>query len=313
MTKKDFISISELSKDDIEQIFKWTVKLKDTKHQDSKRLLTGKSLGMIFEKPSSRTRISFEVAMCQLGGYAIYLGEEQIQLGKRESVADVARTISRYLDGVVLRTFSHNTILEFVKFTTIPVVNGLSDLYHPCQVLSDIFTFIEHKGKIQGKKIAFVGDGNNVARSWIWGAAKMGMNLILSSPSGYNVDDFLVEEANKIARQNGGCIELETSPEKAVKSADLIYTDVWASMGQEEERKKRKESFLPYQVNEKLLSLANSESLVMHCLPAHRGEEITDSVIDGKQSVVWDEAENRLHVQKAILYLLLKGKIVNSR
>ncbi|MEA3368861.1 MAG: ornithine carbamoyltransferase [Candidatus Ratteibacteria bacterium] len=312
--KKDLISIADVSKDDINQIFKWAAIFKRGKRRGFNRLLAGKSLGMIFEKPSSRTRISFEVAMHQMGGYVIYLGEDQTQLGKRESVADVARTASRYLDGVVLRTFSHQGILEFAKFASIPVINGLSDCCHPCQVLADIFTFIEKRGKfsdkagfgLKGKKVTFLGDGNNVACSWVWGAAKIGLNLILSSPSQYQIDGSLISRANKIARENGGFIELESNPEKAVRSADLIYTDVWASMGQEEEKEKRREIFSPYQVNDKLVSLANSESLVMHCLPAHRGEEITDSVIDGKQSVVWDEAENRLHVQKAVLYLLLK-------
>ena len=310
--KKDLISIADLSQDDINQIFKWAAKLKT--RQKSQKLIAGKSLGMIFEKPSSRTRISFEVAMHQLGGCAIYLGEDQTQLGKRESVADVARTASRYLDGVVLRTFSHQTILEFAKFASIPVINGLSDCCHPCQVLSDVFTFIEKRGKfsdragfgLKGKKVAFIGDGNNVARSWVWAAAKIGLNLVLSSPSQYQLDESLISRANKIARENGGLIGFESNPEKAVRSADLIYTDVWASMGQEEEKEKRREIFSPYQVNDKLVSLANSESLVMHCLPAHRGEEISDAVLDGKQSVVWDEAENRLHVQKAILYLLLR-------
>lgn len=314
--KKDLISIADLSREEINQIFKWAVRFKGQKKQHpSSRLLSGKSLGMIFEKPSSRTRISFEVAMWQLGGWTIYLGEEQVQLGKRESVGDVARTVSRYLDGVVLRTFSHETILELAKFATIPVINGLSDRFHPCQVLADIFTFIEYKGKIssrdggdfglKGKKITFIGDGNNVARSWVWGAAKMGLKLTLSSPNSYQVEASLVEEANQIAIKNGGVIELESDPEEAVKNSDLIYTDVWASMGQEEEREERKKIFSPYQVNDKLVSKALEDCLVMHCLPAHRGEEITDSVIDGKHSVVWDEAENRLYVQKAILYLLL--------
>ncbi len=303
--KKDLISIADLSQKEIKQIFKWAVIFKAGKNRRFNRLLSGKSLGLIFEKPSSRTRISFEVAMYQLGGQNIYLGEEQIQLGKRESVADVARTVSRYLNGVVLRTFSHQTILTFSRAASIPIINGLSDYCHPCQVLADIFTFTEHKGEIKGKIVTFIGDGNNVACSWIWGAAQMGIKLILSSPSQYQVDESLIKEAGEIARKNGGMIELETNPEKAVRSADLIYTDVWASMGQEKEAEKRREDFLPYQVNEKLVSLANSNCLLMHCLPAHRGEEITDSVIDGKQSVVWDEAENRLHVQKAVLYLLL--------
>ena len=318
--KKDLISIADLSGEDINQIFTWAAKLK--KHPKSQKLLpigrplglAGKNLGMIFEKPSSRTRISFEVAINQLGGHAIYLSEEQIQLGKRESVADVARTVSCYLDGAVLRTFSHQAIIEFAKFASIPVINGLSDCCHPCQVLADIFTFIEKRGNfsdkagfgLKGKKVTFIGDGNNVACSWVWGAAKIGLNLVLSSPGQYQLDESLISRANKIARENGGRIEFESNPEKAVRSADLIYTDVWISMGQEEEKEKRREIFSPYQVNAQLVSLANSESLIMHCLPAHRGEEITDSVIDGKQSVVWQEAENRLHVQKAILYLLLR-------
>ncbi len=310
MLKKDLISITELSREDIKLIFDWTVKIKRSKN-GGKGLLSGKSLGLIFEKPSSRTRISFEVAMYQLGGQAIYLGEEQIQLGKRESVADVARTVSRYIDGVVLRTFSHETILEFARFASIAVINGLSDLYHPCQVLADIFTFNELKGKIKGKTVAFIGDGNNVARSWIWGAAKTGINLVLSSPLQYKIEETLIKEADKIARKNGGSIQFEMEPHQAVKNADLIYTDVWVSMGQEEEREKREKSFAAYQVNDELLSLANPDCLVMHCLPAHRGEEITNSVLDGKHSVVWDEAENRLHVQKAILYLLLGKKLVN--
>jgi ornithine carbamoyltransferase len=309
--KRDLVSILDLSSDEIVEIFLSARELKETGR--IREILKGKVLGMVFQKPSTRTRVSFEVAMYQLGGYALFLNAQDLQLSRGEAIRDTAKTLSRYLDGIVVRAYSHRDVVELAKESTIPVINGLSDLLHPCQVLADIFTIAEKKGKLSslspkglsGIEIAFVGDGNNVANSWINGAARLGMKLVICTPPGYEPDKKIFGEGVKLAKATGANIRLSHKPEEAVKKADVIYTDVWVSMGMEREREKRLKVFKPYQVNEQLISKAKKDVLVMHCLPAHRGEEITDAVLDGPNSIVFDQAENRLHVQKAILEFLL--------
>lgn len=300
---KDFISIHNLSSFEVEDIFTLAAKLK--KHNQP--LLTGKSLAMVFEKPSTRTRVSFEVDMYQLGGNTIHLSPRAVQLGVREEISDVARTLSRYVDGVMLRTFHHSDILEFARFASIPVINGLSDLLHPCQALADVFTVREKKRNLKGLKFAYIGDGNNVCHSLMFAAAKMGMNLTIATPEGYEPKDQIVKLAFEDSKDTGIEIDILNDPVIAAKDADVIYTDVWASMGQENQRKTKSAKFKNFQVNSELVKLAKPDHIFMHCLPAHRGEEVTDEVIDGPNSVVFDQAENRLHVQKAILALLLGG------
>jgi ornithine carbamoyltransferase len=310
--KRDLISILDLDRDEIIRILLSAKEMKERRR--IKQTLRGKVLGMIFQKPSTRTRVSFEVAMLQLGGYGLFLNAQDLQLSRGEAIRDMAKVLSRYLDGIVVRAYSHRDVVELAKESTIPVINGLSDLLHPCQVLADIFTIAEKKGKLSrlsaktlsGIEVAFVGDGNNVANSWINGAARMGMKLVISTPPGYEPDKKVFEEGVKLAKATGGEIRLSHNPVEAVKKADVIYTDVWVSMGMEKEREERLKVFKPYQVNEQLLTKAKKDILVMHCLPAHRGEEITDGVLDGPNSIVFDQAENRLHVQKAILEFLLR-------
>lgn len=268
------------------------------------KVLEGKIVALLFEKPSLRTRVSFEVATRQLGGESFYLGPQEVGLGKREAIKDVALVLGRMVDAIVLRTFAHETVLEMAKYSGVPVINGLSDLHHPCQVLGDLFTILEKKGTLN-VRIAFVGDGNNVCHSWIVAAARLGLFLIVSTPERYRPLQYIWDWAQEETKKSGAKILYEPDPRKAVQGVDVIYTDVWASMGKEEELEERMPFFLPYQVNEDLLALASSEVMVMHCMPAHRGQEITDEVIDGPHSVVIDEAENRLHAQKAILSLLL--------
>ncbi|MEN3202201.1 MAG: ornithine carbamoyltransferase [Atribacterota bacterium] len=268
------------------------------------KILEGKIVALLFEKPSLRTRVSFEVATRQLGGESFYLGPQEVGLGKREAVKDVALVLGRMVDAIVLRTFAHETVLEMAKYSSVPVINGLSDLHHPCQVLGDLFTILEKKGTLN-VKIAFIGDGNNVCHSWIVAAARLGLFLVVSTPERYKPSQCIWDWAQEEAKKSGAEILYEPDPRKAVQSVDVIYTDVWASMGKEGELEERIPFFLPYQVNEDLLAFASSEVMVMHCMPAHRGQEITDGVIDGPHSVVIDEAENRLHAQKAILSLLL--------
>ncbi|MCX7927158.1 MAG: ornithine carbamoyltransferase [Candidatus Omnitrophica bacterium] len=305
--KKDLISIADLSLKDIQKIFSQAKRIKKNPNRYA-GTLKGKTLALIFEKPSNRTYVSFSVGMYQLGGNAIYLGPEQVQLGVRESIHDVAKTLSRYVDGIVLRTFAHQTVLKMAQYADVPVINGLSDYSHPCQALADVFTIQEKLGLSYNKIImAYVGDGNNVCNSLIFIAAKLGMHLKIASPKGYLPKEEVVKKASIEAKETGSFIELFTNPQEAVYQADIIYTDVWTSMGQEREAQKRRSDFKGFQINEQLLSLAKKNVLVMHCLPAHRGEEITDSVIDGKHSIVFDQAENRLHVQKAILVSLLKS------
>ncbi|MCX5701960.1 MAG: ornithine carbamoyltransferase [Candidatus Omnitrophica bacterium] len=303
--KKDLISISAKSTKEIEEIFALTDKLKKDKDKYSK-VLSGKTIALIFQKPSNRTRVSFEVGMYQLGGNSFYLAPNEISLGVRESVKDVAKTLSRYVDGIVLRTFEHKNILDLAKFADVPVINGLSDFSHPCQALADVYTIKEKLKVSKGVTLAYVGDGNNVCNSLLYTCAKIGLNMNVGAPKGYEPDRSVLKESKSIAKSKKAFISLFNNPYEAVKGVDVIYTDVWTSMGQEKEAKVRKKIFKEFQVNKNLIGLANKNVLIMHCLPAHRGEEITDEVIDSKNSVVFDQAENRMHVQKAILIKLLK-------
>ena len=311
LSGKDFISIHDLTSSDMEGIFSLSSDLKQKqKNQEKHEYLWAKSLAMIFEKPSTRTRVSFEIGMWQLGGLAINLDQAAIGLGVRESIGDVAKTLSRYADAILVRTFEHGKVLELAKNASIPVINGLSDLLHPCQALADVFTIREKKGEegLRGLKMAYIGDGNNVCNSLMFAAAKLGMNLVIAAPAGYEPKKEIVELAFEDGKKAGIELDILNDPVVAAKDADVIYTDVWASMGQEKEAKKREKAFKKFQVNRELVSLAKKDVIIMHCLPAHRGKEITDDILDGPNSVVFDQAENRLHVQKAILTLLLGGK-----
>jgi ornithine carbamoyltransferase len=300
----NLLSIYDLSRREIDNIFSQAARLKDLLEKRKAYLpLQGMTLGMIFDKASTRTRISFEVGMYQLGGMPIFLSSRDTQLGRGEAIADTARIMSRYLNGIMIRTYDHKTIEEFASYATIPVINGLTDLLHPCQVLSDLFTLIEKKGGYEGMKIAYIGDGNNIANSWINAAVRLPFYLSLACPEGYDPDQAILKRGMDEA---AGRITLCRDPLAAAENADVIYTDVWASMGQEEERETRARAFQTFQVNQSLISLGRKDVIVMHCLPAHRGEEITAEVIDGDHSVIIDQAENRLHVQKAILEILLK-------
>ncbi|MBI3287232.1 MAG: ornithine carbamoyltransferase [Chloroflexi bacterium] len=300
------LSIAHLSPEEIEQLLQLAAELKSEWRGGRQRpLLRGKILGMIFQKPSLRTRVSFEVGMQHLGGQALYLSPQEIQLGQRESVPDVARVLSRYMDGIMARVFEHSYLEELARHATVPVINGLSDLCHPCQALSDLFTLREKRGALRGLKLAYVGDGNNVAHSLLFATSKVGMNIVLACPPGFEPRREVVAQAREYARASGSRVEVLRDPEEAVRGADVIYTDVWASMGQESERAQRLKVFPPYQVNTELVSAAGDGALVMHCLPAHRGEEITAEVLEGPHSIVFDQAENRLHLQKAILARLL--------
>jgi len=303
--KKDFLAITDLTRSEIMGVFELASLLKEELKQGIPHpRLEGQTLAMVFSKPSARTRVSFETGMYQLGGHAIYLSPTDIGVGKREAVKDIARVLSRYNNGIMARLFEHSHIEELAEFSSAPVINGLTDYNHPCQVMADIFTVLEHRGNLNDLKVAFLGDGNNVANSWINLASRIPMHFVLSSPRGYEPSDTALTNAREA---NISEIELIRDPVDAVKDADVIYTDVWTSMGQEKEAGDRLEAFRPYQVNDDLLAHAGSDVLVMHCLPAHRGEEISDEVIDGPHSIVFDEAENRMHVQKAILVELMEG------
>jgi len=269
--------------------------------------LRGKSLAMIFEKASTRTRVSFEVGMTQLGGHALFLSPDDLQVGRGETISDTARVLSRYVDGILYRAYKHENMKELARHATVPVINGLDDREHPCQVATDLFTIQERKGNPKGLKLAYVGDGNNVCNSLLLGAAILGLHATAGVPKGYEPDSTLVAAAKRIAKESEVDVHIVHDPFEAVKNADVVYTDVWVSMGMEDERAARETLFLPYQVNEKLVSAAKPDAVVMHCLPAHRGLEITDDVMDGPQSIVFDQAENRLHVQKAILARFLAG------
>ncbi len=276
-------------------------------HPKVDSLLAGKTIGLVFHKASTRTRISFEVAMLQLGGHSLFMSGGETQLGRGESIADTGRVLSRYLDGIVVRTFAQADVEELARWADVPVINGLTDLTHPCQVLADLLTVYERKGRLAGLKLAYVGDGNNMAHSLLIGGAKVGMRVAVATPDAYRPDPAVVEKAFQAAREGGGAVEVLEDPAAAVRDADVVVTDVRASMGCEEEQDLRAGVFPPYQINRRLTAGARPDFLFLHCLPVHRGEEVTADIIDGPHSVVWDEAENRLHAQKALLALLLAG------
>ncbi len=299
-------SLFHLTKEEIEEILKTSEFLKfQLQRGEEHPLLKGKTLAMIFEKPSTRTRVSFEVGMWQLGGYALYLNATDLQLGRGETIADTAQTLSRYVNGIMARVFAHQTILDLVKYSKVPVINGLSDFTHPCQGLADLFTIYEKKGRLSGLKLAYVGDGNNVAHSLLYGCSKVGMNITLACPKGYEPNPEVVLKAKEEGKISGCIVKVTKDPKEATRGADIIYTDVWASMGKEKEHEKRVKIFKPYQVNTKLVKEAKEDYLFMHCLPAHRGEEVTDEVADSKNSIIFDQAENRLHTQKALMALMM--------
>src|SRR4030042_3696460 len=306
MKGRSLASLKDLTREEIEKILKTSelFKLQLIRGQEHP-VLKGKTLAMIFEKPSTRTRVSFEVGMWQLGGYALYLSSGDLQLGGGETIADTARTLSRYVNGINARVFSHQTILDLIQHSKIPVINGLSDFSHPCQGLADLFTVYEKKGRLDGLKLAYVGEGNNVAHSLTAGCSKMGMNIVLACPKGYEPDSKVVAQGKKEARKNGSEVRVTNDPKEAVKGADTIYTDVWASMGKEKEHAERVKILKPYQHNSKLVKGAKEDYIFMHCLPAHRGEEVTDEVADSKNSVIFAQAENRLHTQKALMALVM--------
>ena len=306
MKGKDLISINDLSVEETYQIFELSQTLKQKQLTgEPHKLLEGKTLGMIFHKRSTRTRISFETGIYQLGGIGLYFGPDDLQLGKSENIHDSAKVLSRYLSGIMIRTFSHQDVIDLAKYADIPVINGLTDLLHPCQVLTDLFTILEKKRQLKGLKLAYIGDGNNMAHSLLHGCSKVGMDISIASPSGYTPKEEIVNNAKRNAAYMGSKIEITNDPVAAVKNADVIYTDVWASMGQESEAADRRNHFMKYQVNPELVKNAKSDYLFMHCLPAHRGDEVVNEVVDSENSVVFDEAENRLHVQKAIMALVM--------
>jgi ornithine carbamoyltransferase len=305
MQHKDFIEIHDYGADEVRQIFELArdIKKNPQRYRDA---LAGKTLAMIFEKSSTRTRVSFEAGMFQLGGHALFLSSRDIQLGRGEPIYDTAKVLSRYVDGIMARTFSHKTVTDLAEYSSVPVINGLTDLSHPCQAMTDYFTAWEHLGDLKGKKIAYVGDGNNMAHSLLFGAPKMGMHIAVATPGGYAPDPMVVAQAKADSDHAGTKITITTSIDEAVKDADIVETDVWASMGQEAEAQKRQRDFEGWQVGSRVMSLAKPSAIFMHCLPAHRGEEVAAEVIDSPQSVIYDEAENRLHVQKAIMVALMK-------
>ena len=304
--KKDFIAIADYSAEDLKRMLDLAVKLKKEYFQKGNDpILKGKVLAMLFSKPSLRTRISFDMGMRHLGGDALFISPDEIGLGKRESNADVARVLSGYVQGIMARVFAHEHVTELAKWASVPVINGLSDYNHPCQAMADVMTIYEHFGHMDGLKVSFVGDGNNVATSLLHACAKLGMDFSIGSPEGYELDDKVVADAKEMAKVSGITIQTLRDPKETVSAADVIYTDTWTSMGQEAESEKRKVVFPPYQVNSALLKLAKPGAIVMHCLPAHRGQEITDEVADGPQSALFPQAHNRLHAQKAILIELL--------
>lgn len=303
---RDFISIHDFTREEVAYILEAGLQLKKMQKQGLPHpYLAGKTLGMIFQKASTRTRVAFEVGMYQLGGHALFLSPRDIQLGRGETVKDTALVLSRMLDGIMIRTFDHNEVLELARWADIPIINGLTDLLHPTQVIGDLMTIQEHKGQLQGLNLAFIGDGNNMAHSLLFGGAKVGMNITIASPSGFEPDADILDQARQDARETGATLKVVADPREAIKGADVVYTDVWASMGQENEAIDKEKMFLQYQVNRQLLAQAKKDAIVLHCLPAKRGKEITDEVMDGPQAVVFDEAENRLHAHKAIMALVM--------
>lgn len=310
---KHLLSIADLSTEEVWQILDLAQSLKDEwRRGGNEPILKGKTLGMIFQKPSLRTRVSFEMGMIHLGGKALYLSPDEIKLGVRESVADVARVLSRYVDAILARVFAHHHIEELAAYSRVPVINGLSDYNHPCQALSDLFTIREKQGELAGLKLAYVGDGNNVATSLLFATSKVGVDITIASPKGYEPPGEVVKIAQDFAAKSGSEVKVTNGPFEAAQGADIIYTDVWTSMGQEEEIEERLKVFPPFQINSRLVKAAKPDCIVMHCLPAHRGQEITDEVADGSHSVIFEQAENRLHAQKAILALLLGGASIGG-
>jgi len=305
MAQRHFLSLKDWAPEEIEKLFDLTARIKADPHA-WRQALSGRSLGMIFQKPSTRTRVSFEVGMFQLGGQALFLGSDDIQLHRGETVADTAQVLSRFVHGIMARVFAHQDVLDLARHGTVPVINGLSDLLHPCQALADYFTLRERTGRLAGLKIAYVGDGNNVCHELMFGAIKLGLRMGVASPSGYEPDRLIFKSAAREAQKLGTPVpEVTSDPMEAVAGADVVYTDVWTSMGQEAEAQARLAAFSGYRVTPAMMSVAAPEAVFMHCLPAHRGEEVDAEVIDGPQSVVFDEAENRLHAQKAILVTLM--------
>ena len=301
--RNHFLKLSDFSKAELDGLFTLTRDLKARQKKGVEHhLLKGKTLAMIFEKSSTRTRISFEVGIYQLGGHGLFISSGTSQMGRGEPIKDTARVMARYCDGVMIRTFGQEIVDEFARYSSVPVINGLTDLFHPCQIMADLFTVIEARGSYEGLKVAWVGDGNNMANTWIEAAAIFGFDLALACPKGYEPDAQVVAWAQAKAP---GRVTLTSNPSEAVKDADVLNTDVWASMGQEAEQKEREKAFAGYQMDEALVNLAKGNCMVLHCLPAHRGEEIADDVIEGPHSAVWDEAENRLHIQKAIMATLM--------
>ena len=302
------ISLKDYTREEIEEIFDLAAAVKADRAAYG-GVLHGKKLAMIFQKPSTRTRVSFEVGMYELGGTAIFLGADAIQLQRGETIADTARVLSRYVDGIMARVFAHQDILDLAKFGSVPVINGLTDLLHPCQALADYFTLRERRGSLEGLKVAYVGDGNNVCNELLFGAVKLGLQMSVATPEGYAPNQLIVKSATRDAQKLGAPVpEVGNDPMAAVEAADVVYTDTWTSMGQEAEAEARREAFQGFMVTPEMMAAANPDAVFMHCLPAHRGEEVAAEVIDGPQSVVYDEAENRLHVQKAVLMLLLSDQ-----
>jgi ornithine carbamoyltransferase len=299
---RDFLSMNDLSRDEIQQLLDHAAKLKfETKTNAQKRTLTNKVVGLVFEKPSTRTRASFETAIFQLGGAPLYLRADELQLSRGEPIKDTARILGGYLNAIVIRTYAQQNLVDFAEYAPVPIINALSDMEHPTQIIGDMLTVVEKKGRLSGLKLVWIGDGNNVCNSWILGGTKMGMNLTICSPKGYEPDKGVMKNGEKLAKNAGTKIEIVHDPRKAVVGADVMYTDVWVSMGQEKGAKKKEHTFKPYQINKKLVSLAKADCSVMHCLPAHRGMEITDDVLEGPNSVVWQQADNKLHSARAIL------------
>ncbi len=300
------LSLHDLTVEEVKNLLLLAKKLKSEQKKGlAHPLLKGKTLGMIFSKSSTRTRVSFEVGMVQLGGHPLFLSSNDIQLGRGETIYDTAKVLSRYIDGIMIRTFKQSDIEDLAKYGSIPVINGLTDLLHPCQILADLLTVHEYKSKLEGLKMAYVGDGNNIAHSLLYGCAKVGMDIAVATPKGYGCDVGIIEKAKDDARLTGCSITITDDPVEAVKGADAVYTDTWVSMGQEKEKEERVKMFKPYQVNKELLAFAKQDAIFLHCLPAYRGFEVTEDIIDGPQSAIFDEAENRLHAQKAVMAQLL--------
>ncbi len=303
---RDFLGIIDYTPEEVRYLIDLAIELKrKQKAGEPHRLLEGKTLGMIFEKSSTRTRVSFEVGMYQLGGQALFLSKNDLQLGRGETIWDSAQTLSRYLDGIMIRTYEHRNVVDLARGATIPVINGLTDFSHPCQAMCDYQTILEHKGRLQGIKLAYIGDGNNMAHSLMIGASKLGVHISVASPEGYGPDEEIIRLSSENIEKRGGSLTLTNDPKEAVDGADVIYTDVWASMGMEAEQQERELAFKNFQVSEKLMKYAAKDYVFMHCLPAHRGEEVTEGIIDGDHSIIFDQAENRLHAQKAIMAAIM--------